>query len=57
MAMFSSLLRFADDRSGTAAVLLAISTIPVIGVVGLGIDYYSVQTNKTRLDSAADAAA
>lgn len=57
MTMFSRLRQFVDDRSATAAVLMAFGAIPVIGVVGLGIDYYSVQTNKTRLDAAADAAA
>jgi Flp pilus assembly protein TadG len=51
------LRRFADDRSATAVVLLAFSAIPIIGVIGLGTDYYAVQGSKTRLDAAADAAA
>lgn len=57
MASFSPLRQLIREKSGTAAVLLAFSAVPVIGLIGLGIDFYSVQSSKTRLDAAADAAA
>ena len=45
------------DRAGTSAVIFALSIVPVIGIVGLGLDYSGALARKARLDAAADAAA
>ena len=48
---------FGGDLRGTSAVIFALSLVPVIGMIGLGVDYSSALARKARLDSAADAAA
>lgn len=53
----TSFKRFLRETSGTAAVLVALTAIPAIGVTGLGIDYYSALASKAKLDAAADSAA
>lgn len=45
------------DRAGTSAVIFAISFVPVIGILGLGLDYSGALARKARLDAAADTAA
>lgn len=45
------------DRAGTSAVIFAISLVPVVGILGLGLDYSGALARKARLDAAADAAA
>jgi Flp pilus assembly protein TadG len=49
--------RFATDRRGNVAVIFAMCSLVLIGLAGLGIDYYRALTLKARLDLAADAAA
>ena len=49
--------RLGRDERGAAAILFALCMIPMIGVIGLGIDYLSSLAHKARLDGAADAAA
>ncbi|WP_267361548.1 MULTISPECIES: pilus assembly protein TadG-related protein [unclassified Methylobacterium] len=49
--------RFGRDASASTAVFFAFCAIPMIGIVGIGIDYYTALANKARLDAAADAAA
>ncbi|MBV8791966.1 MAG: phosphomannomutase, partial [Pseudolabrys sp.] len=45
------------DRRGNAAVTFALMAVPLIALLGLGVDYYKGLSDKARLDSAADAAA
>lgn len=45
------------SRRGTIPVLFGLSLIPLIGMIGLSVDYGIATTNKTKLDLAADAAA
>ncbi|KQP61497.1 MULTISPECIES: pilus assembly protein TadG-related protein [unclassified Methylobacterium] len=42
---------------GSVGIIFAFTLIPVIGIVGLGIDYGVATSNKAKLDRAADAAA
>jgi Flp pilus assembly protein TadG len=51
------LARWRGDRRGNAAIFFAFSLLPAIGIVGLGIDYYTGLSHKSRLDAAADSAA
>lgn len=44
-------------REGNVAMIFGLSLIPIIGLIGLGVDYGVAMTNKTKLDGAADAAA
>lgn len=48
---------FLQDERGSIHILLAFSLLPMIGILGLGIDYGIAQTTKSKLDNAADAAA
>ena len=45
------------DRAGNAAILFGLCAVPMIGLVGLGVDYLRGLSYKTRLDAAADSAA
>jgi Flp pilus assembly protein TadG len=49
--------RFSSDRRGNVAVIFAFCSLVLVGLAGLGIDYYRAITLKARLDLAADAAA
>ena len=53
----SSLRRLPGARDGNVAMIFGLSLIPMIGLIGLGVDYGVAITNKTKLDGAADAAA
>lgn len=53
----SHVAALARAREGNVAILFSLSLIPLIGVVGLGVDYSMALSNKAKLDSAADAAA
>ena len=57
MSRLRALRRFHRDTTAAAAVVLAICAIPAIGVIGVGVDYFTALANKARLDTAADAAA
>lgn len=51
------LRRFAGDTRGNFGIMLGLSAVPLIGLSGLALDYGGALTAKSRLDSAADAAA
>lgn len=44
-------------RSGNISIIFALSAIPLVGMVGLGVDYGTAVNAKTKLNAAADAAA
>ncbi|GJE58418.1 pilus assembly protein TadG-related protein [Methylobacterium trifolii] len=44
-------------QGGSINIIFGLSLIPILGLVGLGIDYGVATSDKSRLDSAADAAA
>ncbi|MCW6511575.1 TadE/TadG family type IV pilus assembly protein [Lichenifustis flavocetrariae] len=48
---------FWRELRGNVSILFALSLVPMIGVVGLGVDYGIALSTKSKLDSAADAAA
>src|SRR5579872_6381080 len=45
------------DKRGNVAMTFALMAVPLIAMVGLGVDYYKGLSDKARLDAAADAAA
>jgi Flp pilus assembly protein TadG len=47
---------FRNAKTGNVTILFAMSLIPMIGLVGLGIDYGVALSDKAKLDSAADTA-
>ena len=47
----------AKDERGSINILFAFSVIPLVGMVGLGVDYSVAQSVKHKLDNAADSAA
>jgi Flp pilus assembly protein TadG len=47
---------FFKDKSANVAMLFGISALVLIGVTGLGVDYYTAISSKAQLDLAADAA-
>ncbi len=49
--------QWSDDRAGAVAVLYAVAALPLIGVIGIGIDYGFMLSVKSKLDMASDAAA
>ncbi|AWN52951.1 pilus assembly protein TadG-related protein [Methylobacterium sp. 17Sr1-1] len=53
-AALASLMR---DRDGGIGIIFGLSLIPIVGLVGLGVDYGMAITNRARLDRAADASA
>ena len=48
---------FSSARQGNVAIIFALSLVPLVGLVGLGMDYGVALTDKSKLDNAADAAA
>ena len=52
-----ALRQWLANRSANATILFAASIIPTIGIIGLGVDYYTGLSHKARLDAAADSAA
>jgi Flp pilus assembly protein TadG len=57
MTLPGLLARFRADYRGTSAVIFAFSMVPMIGILGIGVDYSGALSRKARLDAAADAAA
>jgi Flp pilus assembly protein TadG len=51
------LLRFTADRRANVAMIFAITSIPILFAVGMGVDYTMAGRRQTTLDAAADAAA
>jgi len=49
--------RFSRDRRGTVAITFALSLLPMMVLIGLGVDYARALKLQTELNSAADAAA
>ena len=49
--------RFPKDQRGNVAVIFAIACVPLISAVGCAIDYTEATRIKSKLQSAADAAA
>src|ERR1700691_3445616 len=49
--------QFVRDRSGTMSVVFAVSLLPLIFLIGMGMDFTSAAQKRTRLNAAADAAA
>jgi Flp pilus assembly protein TadG len=48
--------RFAADQAGNVSLLFALSLIPVMGIIGMGIDYSQLSRRKATLDGLADSA-
>jgi uncharacterized membrane protein len=46
-----------DDSQGNVLIMMAALLIPMLFAVGMGIDYGRAQTQQTRMNAAADAAA
>jgi Flp pilus assembly protein TadG len=44
------------DRRGNVAMMFALMALPLVALMGLGIDYYKGLSDKSRLDAASDAA-
>ena len=51
------LFSFLADKHASINITLAFSLLPIIGLLGLGIDYGIAQATKSKLDNAADSAA
>ena len=51
------LRRLARDHAGNVAIIVAAAALPVMGIIGLAIDYSYQLSVKTKLEQAADAAA
>ena len=51
------LARGARDERGNVAIIFALTLLPMLGLVGIGIDYGRAMGAKTTLDASADAAA
>jgi Flp pilus assembly protein TadG len=49
--------RFLDDRSASVAPLLALSVIPVLGLIGASVDYGRASSARATLQAAADSTA
>ena len=50
------LARFARNRRGNVVILFAFSLIPMLGLLGLAVDFSATMRAKTALDAATDAA-
>jgi Flp pilus assembly protein TadG len=53
----SSLRRFLRDRSGNIAIFFSLALVPLIGFIGLGVDYGRALNARNKLQAATDAAA
>jgi Flp pilus assembly protein TadG len=51
-----SIRQFAADRRANVAMIFALSALVLVGLTGMGIDYYTALSAKAQLDMAADAA-
>jgi Flp pilus assembly protein TadG len=48
---------FIRDRKGTMSIVFAVSLLPLIFLIGMGLDFTSAAQKRTRLNAAADASA
>ena len=55
--MMGHLHRFALDRRANVAIIFALALLPIIYLLGLGLDFASAVHRQSQLDAAADAAA
>src|SRR5271169_1695266 len=53
----TALQRFVRDGSGNLSPMFALTILPVVGLIGMTVDYSQSSTRKTMLDSIADSAA
>jgi Flp pilus assembly protein TadG len=53
----ASLRRFRSDRRGNVLIIFALVTIPLVGAVGISVDYAKASQLQTRMQQALDAAA
>lgn len=51
------LARFAANKLASVNIIFAFSILPLVGIVGMGVDFSVAQAVKNKLDNAADAAA
>ena len=56
-SLLSLAYRFSGSRSGSIAIIFAFSLVPLIGVVGIAIDYSNIVRARSAMQHAADAAA
>lgn len=56
-ALRNSASAFRTDRRGNVAVMFALATLPIIGMVGTSIDYSRANTLKTKFQDALDSTA
>jgi Flp pilus assembly protein TadG len=54
--MRNLIARFRRDRRGNIAIMMALSAIPLVGIVGCEVDYTMATAAKTKLQASADAA-
>jgi Flp pilus assembly protein TadG len=54
--MRNLIARFRRDRRGNIAIMMALSAIPLVGIVGCVVDYTMATAAKTKLQASADAA-
>jgi Flp pilus assembly protein TadG len=52
-----SMRRFSRDRRGNVAIIFALSMIPCVFLVGMGLDFTTAAQKRVQLNAAADAAA
>ena len=52
----SSFMRFLGDRRGNIAMMFAVMTVPVTGLVGASVDYGKALQLRAKVQSAVDAA-
>ncbi len=59
MSQFGGLFnirKFAADQRANVAMIFALSALVLVGLTGMGVDYYKALSTKSQLDLAADAA-
>jgi Flp pilus assembly protein TadG/uncharacterized protein YegL len=56
MALIQQLLRFRHDRAGNVALTFALALLPLMGAVGIAVDYSMASRQRAVIQSALDAA-
>src|SRR5687768_16788867 len=56
-AMATLLSRFADERSGSVAIVFGLALLPILGFAGAAIDHARAVRTRTQLQAAADGSA